>query len=186
MSYFSEELASVIKSNLEAQLAITAEFKGKIIKHIEEFSKLNTDAAKAALLESATNTKDILQTSNPRDFFLMNAMHLKHDIQNVVYYGAEAARIAAAMQIEFNKVAGAKAAEASQNGIALLTELTRNMPAGAEKFFAVLTSPMDAFEAANAFAKQMSNWPTEDEPAVASAHQASRKRNGRQAAGTTH
>jgi phasin family protein len=186
MFYFSEELAAVIKHNVEAQLAITAEFKDNIVKHIEEFSKLNTDAAKASLSESTANMKEILQTNSPRDFFLVNAMHLKHDIQNAIYYGAEAARIAAATQIEFNKVTGAKIAEASQNGTALLTELTKNVPAGAEKIFMVLTSPMDAFEAANELAEKIGNGVAADDQPITAAHKAPRKRNSRQTAGMPH
>ena len=186
MSYFPEQLASVIKSNAEAQHAITVELKDKLIKHFDEFAKLNVDAVKAAVTESSSDIKEILQANDAQELFLLSAMHMKRDIQNAVFYGVQTARIIAAAQIELNQAAMAKAAETSQNGTALLTALTKNFPVNADKLFTVMTSSMEAFEAANEFVKQMGDGAAAGASSMPGARHASRKRSDHQAADIHH
>lgn len=186
MSYFSEQFASVIRANVAAQHTVTAELNAKLVKHCEELSKLNLDIAKATLTDRTANMKEFLQANSPQDFFLLSAEHIKRDIQNIVFYGAEATRIASAVQIEFNKAVGANVAEASRNGTTLLTELNKDVPASADTFFTFLKTSMDALDVANELAKKMGDGPAPDDQSLAAAHQTSRKRTSHQTASVPH
>ncbi|WP_211467590.1 phasin family protein [Collimonas silvisoli] len=177
MSYYPEQFASAIKANAQAQRAITAELSDKLIGHFEEFTKLSLDAAKATLTESSASMKEFSQANDLQEFFLLSVEHMKRDIQNMVFYGSEATRIASAAQIEFNKAAGAKVAEASNDGTALLTELTKNVPAGTEQFLTIFKSAMVALDAANELTKKMGDGAAADGPSPASAHQKPHKKN---------
>ncbi|GAC1319043.1 MAG: hypothetical protein NVS3B11_00490 [Collimonas sp.] len=187
MPYFPEQIASVIRANAMAQHAITTGFNDKLIKNLEDFSKLNVDAVKATLTDSAASAEECLKADSPQDFFALNAAHIKRDIQNSIFYYSEVTRIASAMQLDFNKTAGEKIAETSRNGTALLTELSKNLPVGVEKFLAMLKPSMDALDAAHELAKKMADGTVEEDySSTAAARQMPRKRNSHQSASAPH
>lgn len=187
MPTISEQLTSAVKANAESQHAITAALGDKVFERLEEFTRLNMDAVKAALAESTATAKELLQAQNPQEFFLASAAHLKRDSQNTIFYGSEATRIASAIQTECSKAAAEKIAEANRNGTALLTELTKNVPAATEQIVNILKSAMGMVNAGDEFVKKTRDEAaTVDDQLAAAAHQASRKKQNNQTGSTTH
>lgn len=188
MPSISEQLTSAVKANAETQHAITAALGDQVFERLEELTRLNMDAVKAALAEYTATAKELLHAQNPQEFFLANAAHLKRDSQNTIFYGSEATRIASAIQTECSKAAAEKIAEANRNGTALVTELTKNVPAAAEQIVNILKSAMGMDNTGDEFVKK-----TRDEAATvaddqlaAAAHQAPRKKHNNQTGSTTH
>ena len=180
MPSIPEQFTAAIKAHAEAQHAINAALSEKIIERLEELAKLNIDAVKAALAESTATAQELLYAKDPQEFFLASTSHIKRDIQNTMFYACEATRIASTTQTEITKAAAEKNAEASRHGTALLTELTKNVPANAEQMVNILKSAM--VTAREEFVKK-----TRDDAAdQAFAAAASRKKANNQAAGTTH
>lgn len=157
MFIISEQFASAIKSNLEAQYAITAALNDRIVDRFEELTRLNIDAIKATMTESTATAKELVAAKNPQEFFLSCATHMKRDVQNAIFYSSEATRIASSAQSEFNKAAGEKFAEVNRNGAALLTDLTKNVPAGAEHIINIMKSAFVTINAEDRSVKKASD-----------------------------
>jgi len=187
MPTIPEQITSAVKANAEAQYALNAALSEKVFERLEELTRLNIDVVKASLAESMANAKELLHASNPQEFFSSSAAHVKRESQSAVFYGSEVTRILSATQAEFNKAAAEKSAAASRNGTTLLSELTKNVPIGAEQLGEFLKSACE--RAGDAFAKKAGDGDAtavKEDPSADAAHQASRKKSNEQSVRTTH
>ncbi|HEX2530830.1 MAG TPA: TIGR01841 family phasin [Burkholderiaceae bacterium] len=140
MFSFSEQLSSATKANFNAQIDFFSALSNKAFESVEKVVDLNISAIKATLEDSAAVTKQLLSAKDPQEFLSLSAAQAQPNAQKAIAYSRHLAGIASSAQVEFSKAADEQIAEANRKVIALVNDIAKNAPAGAENAIALMKS----------------------------------------------
>ena len=146
MSFLTpEQFATANKANLETLFGLT----NKAFEGVEKLVELNLQVAKAALGETAENTKAVLAVKDAQELLALQASFLQPTAEKAAAYSRHLYDIAAATGADISKVAEAQASEAQAKFLSLVDSAVKNAPAGSENAVALVKSAVAA--ANNAF-----------------------------------
>jgi phasin family protein len=110
-------------------------------------------AAKASSEESTAAVKQLLTAKDPQEFFALVSAQAKMNAEKVQSYNRTLAEIAAVSKAELSKVVEAQVSDTRDKVTALVSDVTKNAPAGSEQAVAMLKTAIDS---ANAGYEQLS------------------------------
>ena len=145
-----EQLTSSTKSNIEAQHAINADLGIKMAECLEEFTKLNTDAIKASMEDSANAAEKLFHSENPQQFAISGAGYIKQEMQSAIFYCRELMRIGSSARLDLNRAAAEWIAASSHCGTQMLTDWIKNAPVGTDRLVDTLKSAWGTPDGASA------------------------------------
>ncbi len=140
-----EQLIAAHKSNVEMLFGLT----NKAFEGVEKLVELNLQVARAAIAESAENTKAALSAKDAQEFMALQASLMQPAAEKAAAYGRHVYDIAAATGAEVSKVAETTAADAQTKFMSAVDAAVKNAPAGSENAVALVKSAVAA--ANNAF-----------------------------------
>jgi len=135
-----DQLSSVTKANLEAQLSLFASLTSKAFESVEKVVDLNLNVAKASLEDSTTAARQLLAAKDAQEFLSLTAAQAQPNAAKAIAYGRHLAGIASAVQAEFSRAAEEQIAETSRKVSALVDDVSKNAPAGSENVIAIVKS----------------------------------------------
>ena len=155
MSFLTpEQFAAANKANLETLFGLT----NKAFEGVEKLVELNLQVAKAALSESAENTKAVLAVKDAQELLALQASFLQPTAEKAAAYSRHLYDIAAATSAEVTKTAEAQFAEVQQKFMSAVDSAAKNAPAGTENAVTLvksaITAANNAYESVHKAAKQ--------------------------------
>jgi phasin family protein len=153
MFAYPDQLSSATKTQLETQLGLFNALSGKVFESMERMIALNIATAKARLEESEANFQQLLTAKDAQEFFALSANQVQPTLENAMAYGRQFASIATDAQAELVKTAEEQISETNRKAIALVDDLSRSAPPGAEN---VITMMKSAIGNTNAGYEQLS------------------------------
>ncbi|MBN3786077.1 TIGR01841 family phasin [Burkholderia sp. Ac-20353] len=143
-----EELMAYHKSGVAAWFAVAnPAFQG-----FEAVVELNTQAARAVLIECEDNLKGALGSANPVEFFTQQLHASQQAVGKAASYARHLVEIAANMQADWTKVTHAEYEHFDAKSKEWLRQFTKHVPAGSEGAVAAMNS---AWSTANGAAEMM-------------------------------
>jgi len=155
MSFLTpEQFAAANKANLETLFGLT----NKAFEGVEKLVELNLQVAKAALGETAENTKAVLAVKDAQELLALQASFLQPTAEKAAAYSRHLYDIAAATSAEVTKTAEAQFAEVQQKFMSAVDSAAKNAPAGTENAVTLvksaITAANNAYESVHKAAKQ--------------------------------
>jgi phasin family protein len=141
----ADQMMAAHKSNIEVLFGLT----NKAFEGVEKLVELNLQVARAAIGETAENTKAVLSAKDAQEFMALQASLLQPAAEKVAAYSRHLYDIAASTGAEVTKVAEATAAEAQSKMLTAVDSAMKSAPAGSENAVALVKSAVAA--ANNAF-----------------------------------
>jgi phasin family protein len=149
----TQQFSNATKALFENQFASLSALSGNVVESMEKVVALNMAAAKASSEESTAAVKQLLTAKDPQEFFSLVTAQAKLNAEKLQSYNRTLAEIAANSKAELNKVVEAQVSETRDKVTALVSDVTKNAPAGSEQAVAMLKSAIDS---ANAGYEQLS------------------------------
>ena len=149
----TQQFSNATKALFENQFASLSALSGNVVESVEKVVALNMAAAKASSEESTAAVKQLLTAKDPQEFFSLVTAQAKLNAEKLQSYNRTLAEIAANSKAELNKVVEAQVSETRDKVTALVSDVTKNAPAGSEQAVAMLKSAIDS---ANAGFEQLS------------------------------
>jgi phasin family protein len=149
----TQQFSNATKALFENQFASLSALSGNVVESVEKVVALNMAAAKASSEESTAAVKQLLTAKDPQEFFALVSAQAKLNAEKVQSYNRTLAEIAAASKAELSKVVEAQVSDTRDKVTALVSDVTKNAPAGSEQAVAMLKSAIDS---ANAGYEQLS------------------------------
>lgn len=140
MFMLNEQLSAATKANLNAQLAMITTLTNKALENVEKVVDLNISTAKASLEESVANAKQLLGAQNPQTFFALTVGQIQPVTEKAIAYSRHLAGIATSMHNELSKITDTQITETNRKVIALVDDVTKNVPTGTESAVAIMKS----------------------------------------------
>ena len=155
MSFLTpEQFAAANKANLETLFGLT----NKAFEGVEKLVELNLQVAKAALGETAENTKAVLAVKDAQELLALQASFLQPTAEKAAAYSRHLYDIAAATSAEVTKTAETQFAELQQKFMSAVDTAAKNAPAGTENAVTLvksaITAANNAYESVHKAAKQ--------------------------------
>jgi phasin family protein len=139
----TQQFSGATKALFENQFAAFNALTNNIVGSVEKVVALNLDVVKASTEESIATAKQLLAAKDPQEFIALVTAQSKLSAEKAQSYGRHLTEIASSTQAELSKVVEAQVAETKGKVTALVSEVTKNAPAGSEQAVAVLKSIMD-------------------------------------------
>jgi len=139
----NQQFSNAAKSLFENQSAAFSALSGNVVESFEKIVALNLAAAKASSEESTVAAKKLFAAKDPQEFLSLFTAQAELNTEKVQSYGRHLAEILSNSKTEINKVFEAQVAETKDKVIALVSEVTKNAPAGSEQAVAALKSAID-------------------------------------------
>lgn len=139
----NQQLSNATKSLFENQFAAFSALTGNVVESVEKVMALNLAAVKASTEESTAAAKQLLTAKDPQEFLALVTAQAKLNAEKVQSYGRHLTEIAASSKAEFSKVVEAQIAETKDKVTALISDVTKNAPAGSENAVAMFKSAID-------------------------------------------
>jgi len=149
----TQQFSNATKALLEGQFATFSALTGNVVESVEKVVALNLAAAKASTEESSAAAKQLLTAKDPQEFLALVTAQAKLSAEKMQSYGRHLTEIVSGTKAEFNKAFEAQIAETKDKVTALVSDVTKNAPAGSENAVAMLKSAIDN---ANAGYEQLS------------------------------
>ena len=141
MSFMTpEQIAAANKANLETLFGLT----NKAFEGVEKLVELNLQVAKAALAETAENTKAVLAVKDAQELLALQAALLQPSAEKAAAYSRHLYDIAAATNAEVTKTAEAQFADMQKKFMATVDTAVKNAPAGTESAVSLVKSAVTA------------------------------------------
>jgi phasin family protein len=135
-----EPFSAASKAGLDMQFEAFTTLTGKALENAEKIAGLHLSLAKTSYEDSVALTRQLLTTSDTRDFLAAGAAQIQPAAQKAMTYSRHLASIASEAQAEFTKTTGEQLAQANRHMVGLVDELAKNAPAGSENAVAMLKS----------------------------------------------
>ncbi len=149
-----EQITVANKSNFETIFGLTS----KAFEGVEKLVELNLQVAKAAMSETAENTKAVLAVKDAQELLALQASLLQPSAEKIAAYSRHVYDIAAATGAEMTKAAEAQLAELQQKFMSAVDTAVKNAPAGSENAVSLVRSAVtagnNAFESMQKAVKQ--------------------------------
>lgn len=149
----TQQYSSATKSLFENQLATLSTLTGNIVESVEKVVALNLAAVKASTEESTAAAQQFFAAKDPQEFMALVTTQAKLSAEKAQSYGRHLAEIASSTNAEIGKLVEAQVAETKGKVVSLVSEVSKNAPAGSEQAVAMLKSVIDT---ANAGYEQLS------------------------------
>lgn len=133
-----EQLSTVAKANLEAQLSMFTNLTSKAFESMEKMVDLNLNVAKASLEDSSIAARQLLTAKDPQEFFSLSAAQAQPNAAKAIAYGRHLAGIATSAHAEFTRAAEEQIAETGRKVSSLVDDVSKNAPAGSENAIAIM------------------------------------------------
>ena len=157
MSFFdSEKLQAAQKANLE----LLEQVNGKVLKGLEQLSRLQIAALRSASEEQFEATRKLLAARDPQTFssVIGSLSHPAHHAERLMEFNRQVYDLVSSTQADIAKLGERQVAQNAQQVQELVEEIAKNAPAGAESAVAVLKSAVETagnvYESAQKTAKQ--------------------------------
>lgn len=137
-----EQFTNATKASFEAQIAMLTAFTQKAFANVEKVVELNMTMAKESFEESKAAAQQLMTAKGPQDFIALTTANAKPNTDKAMAYGRELASIASAAQSDFSRDAEFHLAETRRKVAALIEDVSKNVPAGAEPVVAMLKTAM--------------------------------------------
>lgn len=149
-----EQLMAAQKANIETLINLTH----KAFEGVERLVELNMEVARAALSDTADNTKAALSVKDAQELMALQAKLLQPSAEKAAAYSQHLYEIASSTNAEWLKAAEAQMVAAQKNLNALIDTAAKSAPAGTENAVALVKSAVsaanNAFESVHKAAKQ--------------------------------
>jgi len=143
----NEQLANLVRTNLEAQIAVATSLTGTAVESLQKLVELNLNAARATLEDSTTMTKQLLSAKDMQDFMSLSVSQAQPALVKAVSYGRHLAGIATAAQESLTRATQEQMAETNSR----MTEVTGDASRSAPQMSGNMMEMMQmAFNTANA------------------------------------
>lgn len=136
----AEQIQTSYKANLETLFGLT----NKAFEGMEKLVDLNVNASKAALAEASDNAKAVLSVKDAQELLTLQASLFQPLAEKASAYSRQLYEIASAAGTEFNKVVEAQAAEGQKKLQDLMSNASKNAPAGTEPAVAMMQNAVSA------------------------------------------
>jgi phasin family protein len=147
-----EQYSASGKALLESQANTVNTLASQLLQSVERIASLNIAAAKASAEEISANLGKLLSAKDPQEFFGLSAAQLQPNLEKASSYGRHLSEIYSESHLAFAKALETQVSEASRAAAAVVDQLTKNAPAGAEDGLALMKSMMGN---GNAFYEQI-------------------------------
>jgi phasin family protein len=137
------QLSNATKTLFEGQLAAFTELTSHAFASVEKVVALNLAAAKASSEEATAAAKQLFAVKDPQEFFAQVTAQSKLNAEKAQSYGRHLTEIASTSKAGFSKTVEAQIAQAKDKVTALVSDVTKNAPAGSEQAVAALKSVLD-------------------------------------------
>ena len=135
-----EQITAANKSNLETLFGLT----NKAFEGVEKLVELNLQVAKAAISESAENTKAVLAVKDAQELLALQASLLQPSAEKAAAYSRHLYDIAAATGAEVTKTAEVQFAELQKKFMSVVDTAAKNAPTGSENAVSLVRSAVSA------------------------------------------
>jgi phasin family protein len=149
----TQQLSNATKDVFENQFASFNALSGNVVESMEKIVALNLAAAKSSTEESTAAVKQLFTAKDPQEFFALVTAQAKLNAEKAQSYSRNLADIASSSKAEISKLVEAQVAGTREKVTALVSDVTKNAPAGSEQAVAMLKSAIDS---ANAGFEQLS------------------------------
>lgn len=139
----TQQFSNATKALFEGQFATFSALTGNVVESVEKVVALNIAAVKASTEESTAAAKQLLTAKDPQEFLALVTAQAKLNAEKVQSYGRHLTEIVSSTKAEFNKAVEAQIAETKDKVTALVSDVTKNAPAGSENAVAMLKSAID-------------------------------------------
>lgn len=139
----TQQFSNATKSLFENQFNALNALTNNIVGSVEKVVALNLAAVKKSTEESSAVAKQLFAAKDPQEFIALVTTQSKQSAEKAQSYGRDLAEIASSTQAELSKVVESQVAETKDKVTALVSEVTKNAPAGSEQAVAALKSIMD-------------------------------------------
>ncbi|WP_088279234.1 TIGR01841 family phasin [Ideonella sp. A 288] len=155
MSFLTpEQIAAANKANLETLFGLT----NKAFEGVEKLVELNLQVAKAALAETAENTKAVLAVKDAQELLALQASLLQPSAEKAAAYSRHVYDIAVSTNAEVTKAAEQQLADLQKKFMSAVDTAVKNAPAGSENAVTLVKSAIsaanNAYESVHKAAKQ--------------------------------
>ena len=155
MSFMTpEQFAAAQKANMETLFGLT----NKAFEGVAKLVELNMQVARAALSETADNTRAALAVKDAQELLALQTSLLQPSAEKAAAYNRHLYDIAVATNAEFNKAAESQLADFQKNFLGAVDNAVKNAPAGTENVVTLvksaITAANNAYESVNKAAKQ--------------------------------
>ena len=129
-----EQFAAANKANLDALV----ELARKSFEGIEKLVELNLQAVRAAMGESAEQSKALLAVRNPQGLASLQADLMQPATEKVTAYSRQVYDIATSTQSEVSRLVESQMATAQEKILALVDAAVKNAPTGGDASLAMI------------------------------------------------
>ncbi|HEY8331180.1 Phasin protein [compost metagenome] len=157
MSFFdSEKLQAAQKTNLE----VLEQVNGKVLKGLEQLSRLQIAALRSASEEHFENARKLLTVRDPQSFTSVFSAFANpaHQAERLMEFNRQVYDLFSSTQADIAKLGERQVAQNAQQVQELVEEIAKNAPAGSESAVAVLKTAVETasnvYESAQKTAKQ--------------------------------
>ena len=140
MTLSSPEQVAAAKANVDAFFGLA----GKIFEGFEKLTALNLQAVRATLAETQENMTKVPGTTEPRQWFALQAGFTGPFAEKSLSYGRQVFEIASTTQAEVTQLAQAHYERYNGRVQALVEEAAKHAPAGSEAAIAAWNSAIAA------------------------------------------
>jgi len=135
-----EQIAASQKAGLDAFFALT----GKVFEGVEKLVALNLQVVRSVLAESQENLTKAPATTDPQQWFTLQAGFTAPFVEKSLSYGRQLFDIASITQAEVTQVAQSQYERYNAKVQALVEEAAKSAPAGSEAAIAAWKSAISA------------------------------------------
>ena len=136
----AEQLLAAQKANVETLFGLTT----KAFEGVEKLVELNVTASKAALVEAAETTQNMLSVKDAQELLALQAALFQPLAEKTAAYSRHLYDIATVTGAEFNKQFEGQVADVQKKFLAVVDNAAKNAPAGSETAVAVFKSAVAA------------------------------------------
>jgi phasin family protein len=147
-----EQYSASGRALLDTQTTAVNALASNLLQGVERIANLNLAAAKASSEEFSSNITKLLSATNPQEFFGISAAQFQPNLEKASSYARYLSEIYSESQLAVAKAIETQVSEASRAAAAVVDQLSKNAPAGAEDAMALMKSMMGN---GNAFYEQI-------------------------------
>jgi phasin family protein len=111
----NEQLANMVRTNLDVHISALTALTGKAIESMELLVDLTLDSAIASIADSGAAAKQLFTARDPQEFLSLAVAQAQPTVAKAIGYRRRLASIAAATQAEIARTAEQQVAEAGRH-----------------------------------------------------------------------
>jgi phasin family protein len=125
----NEQLANLVRSNLEAQISAATVLTGTAVDSLQKIVELNMNAARATLEDSTAVAKQLLSARDVQEFMSLSVSQAQPAVAKALSYGRHLSGIASAAQESLSRATRDQMAETNNRMHEMADDANRTAPA---------------------------------------------------------